>query len=385
MRKYALIILVFTLFVSISARSGNVQERIDRLLEDELFETSQVGLMVYDLTADSIVYAHGERQMMRPASTMKVVTAVTALDRLGGAYNFSTSLAYTGTIKGRTLMGDLYCIGGFDPLFNDDDMKAFVESVANMGIDTVRGRLVADKSMKGGEQFGEGWCWDDNNPALSPLLVSKKDIFADRLIRRLYEAGIYVDVTVKEGITPNDADTICTRYHTIDQVLTRMMKHSDNLFAEAMFYAIAASGGYKYVKATDTKAIVRRLMNKIGIPSTGYRIADGSGLSLYNYVSPSVEVALLRYAFRNANIYMHLYPSLPIAGTDGTLKKRMKGTKAEANVHAKTGTLTGIYSLAGYCRAADGNMLAFCIINQGAMSSAAARAFQDKVCIILCE
>ena len=123
----------------------------------------------------------------------------------------------------------------------------------------------------------------------------------------------------------------------------------------------------------------------MGLNPSDYKVADGSGLSLYNYVSAELEVALLRYAFRNENIYLHLYPSLPIAGEDGTLKKRMKGTFAAGNVHAKTGTLTCVTSLAGYCTAANGHRLAFAIINQGCLRDADSRAFQDRVCVAMCQ
>ena len=74
----------------------NVQTAIDALLRDDMFQTSQVGLMVYDLDADSAIYRHNERQLLRPASTLKVITAITALDRLGGSYQFKTELCYTG-------------------------------------------------------------------------------------------------------------------------------------------------------------------------------------------------------------------------------------------------------------------------------------------------
>jgi D-alanyl-D-alanine carboxypeptidase/D-alanyl-D-alanine-endopeptidase (penicillin-binding protein 4) len=93
----------------------------------------------------------------------------------------------------------------------------------------------------------------------------------------------------------------------------------------------------------------------------------------------------LRYAYRHKPIYDHLLPSLPVAGEDGTLKKRMKDTRAEGNVQAKTGTLTGIISLAGYCTASNGHRLCFAIINQGVQRAREARDFQDKICDILCE
>lgn len=72
-----------------------------------------------------------------------------------------------------TLYGDLYCVGGFDPAFNSDDMRAFAESVQQMGIDTIRGRIVADRTMKDGDLLGEGWCWDDDNPKISPLSLGR--------------------------------------------------------------------------------------------------------------------------------------------------------------------------------------------------------------------
>ena len=94
-----------------------------------MFETSQVGVMVYDLTADSVYYQHNARQMMRPASTMKLVTAITALDRLGGGYDFRTRLYHTGVIVNGRLNGDLYCVGGFDPMVTKDDVQAMVRQL----------------------------------------------------------------------------------------------------------------------------------------------------------------------------------------------------------------------------------------------------------------
>ncbi len=362
----------------------NVQTALKGLLDSRMFETSQVGLMVYDLTADSVLFRKNERQMMRPASTMKLLTAIAAIDRLGGSYLLRTSLCYTGKIENRTLMGDVYCVGGFDPRFNADDMNAFVEGLRSMGVDTIRGRIVADKSMKEVEQYGEGWCWDDDNPVLSPLLVSRKDRFVERFIDELRESGVVVDAYNSEGEAPQDASVVCARSHTIDQILTRMMKESDNLYAEALFYQVAAAAGDRPAKAAHARSAIKKLLGKAGLDPSMCKIADGSGLSLYNYVSAEIETRLLRYAYRNSNIYLHLYPSLPIAGEDGTLRKRMKGTHAESNVRAKTGTLTGVYSLAGYCTAANGHVLCFSILNQGVLHGSNARAFQDKVCTVLC-
>ena len=262
----------------------SVKVGIDKLLESKMFETSQVGLMVWDLSADSCIYQRNERQLMRPASTMKLLTAITALDKLGGSYQFKTTLKYTGTIENGVLTGDVYCIGGMDPRFNSDDMSAFVNSLKDMGVDTIRGSIYADRSLKDADLLGEGWCWDDDNPVLSPLVFQRKDIFMDKFLAKLREEGIeYSCFGASEKVCPASAFTVCTRFHTMDQILHKMMKESDNLYAESMYYQIAASTGNKWASAKSARNVERQLIRKIGLDPARYKLADGSGLSLYNY------------------------------------------------------------------------------------------------------
>ena len=384
MKRTMLLMLTMWAYITMSAQDS-LRIRLDSLLSNPLFETTQVGLMVYDLTADSVYYQRNARQLLRPASTMKLVTAITALDKLGGAYQFRTQLYHTGTIDNGRLNGDLYCVGGFDPMIDRDDVRAMAQQLHQMGIDTIRGRIVTDCSIKEDLDYGEGWCWDDDNPRLKPLMVGRKDIFVDTFIEEMMNDSIVVEqVQLSEGRCPADAIPVATRSHSIDQVLVRMMKQSDNYYAEAMFYQIAASTGRRPAKASDARGVVKKLISNLGLGSQPYKIADGSGLSLYNYVSAELETKLLRYAWLHSNIFDHLYPALPIAGYDGTLEKRMNNTAAEGNVHAKTGTLTGISSLAGYCEAENGHQLCFSIINQGVMRNADGKAFQDSICQVLC-
>lgn len=363
----------------------NVQEGINRLLHDDMFQTSQVGIMVYDLDADSTIYRLNERQLMRPASTMKVITAITALDRLGGGYQFKTELCYTGRIDSTSLQGDVYVVGGFDPRFNSDDMRAFVEALRKMGVDTIRGNVYADRSMKDADLLGEGWCWDDDNPVLSPLVYQRKDQFLEKFLTALSRAGIYLVGGIGDKRKPQDANCIVTRFHTIDQIMMRMLKQSDNLYAESMYYQIAASTGNRPATAKSARAVERQLIAKLGLDGSRYRLADGSGLSLYNYVSPELEIRFLRYAYENSGIFNHLLPALPIAGVDGTLKSRMKSQFTRGNVKAKTGTVEGVSSLCGYLTAANGHRICFSIINQGVMHGKNGRRFQDKVCQLLCQ
>ena len=337
-----------------------LQVRLDSMMRDPLLDYTQLGLMVWDLTDDRPLFSFNKQQLMRPASTMKLLTAITALDRLGGNYQYR-------------------------PAFDAGDLRIFADALKQVGVDTISGSIVTDISLKDTLKWGEGWCWDDDNPDLSPLLVGRKTGFVNRFSTALAETGITLDhVTTTNGVLPSDAVLVCERKRSIDYILQRMMKDSDNLYAESMFYQIAASS-HRPGRANDAARVERALIERAGLNSSHYRIADGSGLSLYNYLSPELEVSILRYTFKHQAMYEHLLPSLPIAGEDGTLKKRMKDTSAAGNVKAKTGTVTGVSALAGYCTASNGHRLCFSIMNQGIEKSSDGRAFQDKVCMILCD
>ena len=385
MKKITVLLLILWASVSVKAQES-VCIKLDSLLRDPMFETSHVGLMVYDLTADTLFFAYQRRHLLRPASTMKLVTAITALDQLGGDYKYHTDIYYTGSIKDSTLIGDIYCVGGFDPCLTTTDVNSVAFYIAQLGVNTISGRIIADCSMKEDLDFGEGWCWDDDNPVLKPLTIGRKYIFTEQLRKSLVTNGVAVDsVTLGEDLLPKDAHIVCRCQHDIDKVLEQMMKNSDNFYAESMFYQTAASTGRRPAKASDARGVTKKLIGKLGLGEGRYKIADGSGLSLYNYVSAELLCRLLRYAWRSPSIRSHLVPALPVAGIDGTLKDRMKKTAAAGNVRAKTGTLTGISSLAGYCTAANGHDLCFAIINQGIMNTPTGKSFQDRVCVVLCE
>ena len=384
MKKYLFSLVIFGLS-AVAMAQDSLRFRLDSLLEDPLFETSQVGLMVYDLTADSTLYTYNHRQMLRPASCMKLVTSITALDALGPNYEYQTALYYTGSIQGRTLVGNIYCVGGFDPMITQADVITLASSIRQLGVDSIRGLIVADRSMKESLDYGEGWCWDDENPMLIPLTIGRKDNFTSTLAEEIARLGVNLEkVELMQGRKPAQAKMIDVCCHSIKQVLQRMMKDSDNFYAESMFYQTAASTGHHPATAVDARNITKKLINRLGLDANRYRIADGSGLSLYNYVTVELLVKLLRHAWRTPSIAKALMPALPVAGVDGTLKSRMQNTLAQGNVRAKTGTLTGISSLAGYCTAPNGHELAFAIINQGILDKTTGKAFQDRVCQVLC-
>ena len=222
-------------------------------------------------------------------------------------------------------------------------------------------------------------------------IYTSKDFFLHTFVSRLREKGVVALATGFAECPQSDSLTTVTPLYTLErpigEVLKQMMKESDNLCAESMFYHLASQyATKKYVNAEDgTDAINDFIKQELGFNPEHYNIADGSGVSLYNYVSPRLLLEYLKYAYYHPEIFQPFYESLPIAGIDGTLEHRMKKTKAFRNVHAKTGTVTGVSALAGYAKASNGHQLAFVIINQNVMKKNKARAFQDKICQFLCQ
>lgn len=457
------VLFFLVVFLSVSVRAQSLVQRLDTLLHEEVLRTSEVGITVFDLTAGKSLYCYQDEKLYRPASVEKVVTSVTALAQLGTDYTMDTGVYCTGRIENDTLKGSLYVVGGFDPVFLDEDMDRLVEALQASGIRYVTDSIVADVSMMDSLYWGPGWSWDDTpysfQPYLSPLILNRgcvdvtvspsqkdslprvvcmpasdyytienrgvshnsgagkleitrnwlnngnvirisgnvtrtsketlniypsQDYFFHTFANRLREKGIHAPVYVY-GECPQSGEAVTILRRPIREVLKEALKESDNLCAESMFYHLAKRhAARKRVGSKDgTDAINAFMKTALGMDPERYKIADGSGVSLYNYISPRLLLAYLRYADAHREIFQPFYECLPIAGIDGTLKNRMKQTRAKANVHAKTGTVTGVSSLAGYVRAANGHRLAFVIINQNVLKLSRARAFQDKVCDIL--
>ena len=363
-----------------------IQARLDSLSQQPLFETTQLGLYVFDLTENLPLYELNKTQRMRPASIEKLITSISSLHYLGGDFLFKTDLRIKGNIANGVLQGDVYVVGGMDPLLSVSDLNNMAAALRKEGISSISGNMYTDLSMKDDLPYGWGWCWDDDYGPLSALMVNAKDNFNSDWNKALTRAGIKRSKPgIKQQQAPADSKSVLCTTHTIDEVLEPILKDSHNIFAECLFYQLAAYSGEKKAGRKQATRIICGLIEEMGLDSDSYQIADGSGLSLYNYVSPELLVRFLNFAFSKPEIYTHLYPALPVAGVDGTLSKRMLDTPAYNNVHAKTGTVTGISSLAGYLTARNGHILSFCIMNQGVSQGRVGRDFQDEVCIALCQ
>ena len=141
------------------------------------------------------------------------------------------------------------------------------------------------------------------------------------------------------------------------EILPFFEKPSQNQIGELLFKTLALTKT-GVGTADSAQQVVARQLLAWGAAPDGFAVRDGSGLSRHDYVSPRTIVAVLD-AMRRSPDFSLFYDALPIAGVDGTIRNRMKGTPAAGNVHAKTGTLDKARSLSGYVTTADGRMLLF--------------------------
>lgn len=158
----------------------------------------------------------------------------------------------------------------------------------------------------------------------------------------------------------------------------------NNLYAELILKTLGAE--QRGVPGTAAKGIsvIHTFFNDIGVDTTFFELADGSGVSRYNVVSPQLIIELLQAVHEDFRIQAEFKASLPIAGVDGTLMNRMKGTGAEGKLRAKTGTLRGVSALSGYTTTADGELVAFSMIMEHfVVPTARIRAVQDRIGVLL--
>lgn len=172
--------------------------------------------------------------------------------------------------------------------------------------------------------------------------------------------------------------------HLLDSVVININKISNNLAAENLLKTIGAELFSKPGTANAGISLIKQFISRIGIDTTKIIIADGSGVSRYDLISPQNITTLLRQIYNNKNLFNRFYSSLPIGGNDGNLRNRFTNGAARNNIHAKTGTHSDALALSGYLNAANGDILAFSIIvNNFTIYSKQYRDIIDNICELL--
>jgi D-alanyl-D-alanine carboxypeptidase/D-alanyl-D-alanine-endopeptidase (penicillin-binding protein 4) len=164
------------------------------------------------------------------------------------------------------------------------------------------------------------------------------------------------DAPAREGA----AEIISYRSAPLSELAIRLMKVSQNLYAETFLKTLGMSSGTATFAAG--RAAAQAALEPWGIHGGDLIERDGSGLSRYDFVSPSALVTILTHVHGNQTLRGPFEAALPIAGRDGTLANRMKDTPAEGNARAKTGSMANVRTLSGFVTTADGEPLVFSIL-----------------------
>ncbi|MFN2610977.1 MAG: D-alanyl-D-alanine carboxypeptidase/D-alanyl-D-alanine-endopeptidase [Actinomycetota bacterium] len=362
------------------------------------FRTSTAKIKAIEVSIDglgTVVDLNGGT-MMPPASTQKMYTAGAALDRLGQDSTFTTVVKTKGTLlPGGTLSGDLVLIGGGDPTLSSGTLDALAAQVAARPITHVTGTVLFDESRYDKARSGPAWkpyyVPGESGP-LSALAVDEDSwrtdgdflnspaaANADRFKQDLVAHGVTVDGGVAEG-SANQTDAVVGSASSapIRSLVAAMNKPSDNFMAEMLTKELGSKIGNGDT-ATGAEA-VSRVADALGVGRT--TTADGSGLSSIDAASARNEVAWLK-AMGSAPYATAFKESLPIACVDGTLKNRLCRTAAAGKVFAKTGSLPGIVTLAGYTTTASGRQVSFSFMIKGARNTTKARASIDKALVAI--
>jgi D-alanyl-D-alanine carboxypeptidase/D-alanyl-D-alanine-endopeptidase (penicillin-binding protein 4) len=229
------------------------------------------------------------------------------------------------------------------------------------------GRIIARRAADGGIDVS-GSIGSASGPLRYSLVVDDPALFTAGALRAALQAvGITVDGTVKAGKTPASAEKVASfDSPPLSQIVSEMNRESINIVAELLFRdAARASASNGTVTAAAGLANLREfLQKKVGVDPQSIKVSDGSGLSTLDYLTPRVMIQLLSYAHRGP-WSSAFHGSLPVAGESELLRRRMRATPAQGNLHAKTGTTNTVIALGGYVTSKGGEIIAFSFLYNG--------------------
>ena len=249
-----------------------------------------------------------------------------------------------------------------EPVTTTIPLRSKVRLVGGAG-----GRISAHRSSDGAIDVS-GTIGSLSGPRRYSLVVDDPANFtAGALQAGLLAAGVTIGGTVKAGRVPASATKVAGfASPPLSQIVSEMNRESINIVAELLFRDAArasAPGGQSSAEA-GLAHLRDFLATKVGADPQAIRVFDGSGLSTLDYLTPRTMIQLLSYAHKGP-WSSAFHGSLPVAGESELLRRRMRGTPAEGNLHAKTGTTDVVVALGGYVTAKDGEIVAFSFIYNG--------------------
>ncbi|HAP75483.1 MAG TPA: hypothetical protein DCR14_05310 [Acidimicrobiaceae bacterium] len=337
---------------------------------------------------------------LRPASTVKVITAAVALEVLGADYTYTTEVR--GELNGGVVTGDLYLVGGGDPLlssswwngpnaksppFNVTSIEALADNIAAAGVTSITGSVVGDPSRYDDEWYAPTWGDDirftEGGP-ISGLLVNDSREAIDRssndpaiggatvLTALLNERGISVGASSSKGTAPSGLATVATVVsQPLPAILAEMLTTSDNNTAEMVLKEIGLQAGGGPTREAGL-AVVTSTLQAWGVPMAGVELYDGSGLSDENRLTCNALLAVMQREGPDGPVGQGLAVA---AQAGGTLSDAFEGSELAGVLRGKTGTLynyddgiggkPGAKALAGFVPQEGGGAVEFVILLNG--------------------
>lgn len=364
---------------------------------------SNASALIVDPSTGTVLLARAESRPLTPASTTKLTTAAAALDVLGPQTRLSTT-----TYR---LDDTIYLVGGGDPTLvstgggNPDaggsaSMRELARSTAAKFTALTTVRLVYDASLFTGPRLGPGW--KSSYPSagvaapVSALVVDgghpsrgARAFVADpaRQAAKVFAGflrgqGLNVE-SVDAGVVDAKAEQVAqVQSATVQDIVESMLTESDNNEAEALAHLVGGKvlGNASFAGGAEA---TEQTLRTLGVDVDGVSLADGSGVSTRNRIPAETLAGILAVVTRGTDADLAaIGPGLPVAGLTGTLADRFDTAATRPGrgvVHAKTGTLTGVATLAGTVRTREGRVLVFALLTNGVRSLDAARDRMDEI------
>jgi serine-type D-Ala-D-Ala carboxypeptidase/endopeptidase (penicillin-binding protein 4) len=401
--------------------AAGIKAALDPLVKDKKLGTA-VNVSVVDPVTGEALYARNADTMTTPASTTKLLTATAVLAARGPAYRLTTR-AVAGAQPGQVVL-----IGGGDPTLSMNAKGQFpgaarldlLAAQVKKALGGTRAtRVLIDTSLFTGPAAATGWDPADISPGGQVAAIQSLMTNAGRITPVHHEVGAdprYSDPAMAAGkafakqlgvtaavtrgkapVTPATASGSATpgagiapgqelgrvQSPPLVQITDWMLTQSDNVIAEAMGRQVALAAGKPASFDGATEAIVAKL-SELGLPSDEANLYDASGLSRHNGISPAMLTAVLALAASGKQPAVSgLFGGLPVAGWSGTLRTRFvtpdPNQVGQGLVRAKTGSLSGVNTMAGELITKDGRLLVFAIMANGSGDATSARIGLDRI------
>jgi D-alanyl-D-alanine carboxypeptidase/D-alanyl-D-alanine-endopeptidase (penicillin-binding protein 4) len=404
MRRIAVLAAALLMLVPAAATAQDRGLMVKRLTSQMRLAGGFASAYVADVSGSGAepVFRWREHTTRILASNTKLFTTTAALARFGTDGTLGTEVLGNGELDTEGIYrGSLYLRGGGDPTFGSRrfttrsygggaTVQDLADALEEAGIQRVTGRVYGDESafdaLRGGPDSGYGvsiWVGPLSGLSYNRGLFTEGGrgfqanppaFAAARLDDALEARHIAVRLKPRAGVTPAEALVLASVDSPPMSRLIRLTnKPSDNFFAEMLLKDLAHQAGGAGTTARGAR-IVTRFARRLGARP---RLVDGSGLARGNRASPFSIVKLLTamYSRPDADAFLG---SLSIAGSDGTLFDRMRRGPAHRRCIGKTGTLSNVSALSGYCEAESGDNYAYSILMNG-VYPIGARRLQDRM------